>query len=163
MTPAARDEYLATEVMTAAPQKLQLLLIDGAIRFGRQAESHWQNRENEAAFRALARCQEIISQLIAGLAPSLESSLIRQIASVYAFVYRTTVAAGFRRDASKLADALRVLEIERETWQQVCDQLGANPSSAAAASNAGRAATSPIVIDVSALTDSPYSGLSFEA
>ena len=52
MTPAARDEYLATEVMTAAPQKLQLLLVEAAIRFARQAESHWRVHENEAAFRA---------------------------------------------------------------------------------------------------------------
>ena len=53
MISAARDEYLTTEVLTAAPQKLQLMLVEAAIRFGRRAELHWQNRENEAAFNAL--------------------------------------------------------------------------------------------------------------
>jgi flagellar protein FliS len=163
MTPAARDEYLATEVMTAAPQKLQLLLVEGAIRFARQAESHWRSHENEAAFGALGRCQEIVTQLIGGLAQNLESPLVRQISSVYAFVYRTIVSAGFHRDASKLADALRVLEVERETWQQVCDRLGSKTESATPRPNRERANTAPLAIDLPFVTDSRHIGLSFEA
>ncbi len=159
MTPAARDEYLATEVMTAAPQKLQLLLVEAAIRFARQAESHWRVHENEAAFRALARCQDIIAQLIAGLAPNLESPLVRQISSVYAFVYRTIISSGFHRDANKLADALRVLEIERETWRQVCDRLGSNSNGP----HSGRHTSAPLATALSPLADSTYGSLSFEA
>jgi flagellar protein FliS len=164
MTPAARNEYLATDVMTAAPQKLQLLLIEGAIRFARQAEAHWRLHENEVAFSELGRCQEIVTQLIAGLAPNLESPLVRRIAAVYAFVYRTIVSASFHRDASKLADALRVLEIERETWQQVCDQLGSSANAAvAAALTTDRAAIAPLAIDLSPPADATYRSLSFEA
>jgi flagellar protein FliS len=163
MTPVARDEYLATEVMTAAPQKLQLLLVEGAIRFARQAESHWRSHENEAAFRALARCQDIVTQLIAGLAPNLESPLVRKISSVYAFIYRTVISAGCHRDASRLADALRVLEIERETWQQVCDRLGSQTESATPPQTRSRTTTAPLAIDLPPLADSTYSGLSFEA
>src|SRR5947207_2093829 len=124
MNPTAREEYLATEVLTAAPQKLQLMLIEAAIRFGRRAELHWQSRENEAAFNALVRCQEVVTQLISGLAANLESPLVRQVSSLYAFIYRTLVSAAFYRDAKKLADALKVLEVERETWRQVCERLG---------------------------------------
>ncbi len=37
MSFAAREEYFATEVLTAAPQKLQLMLIEGAIRYALRA------------------------------------------------------------------------------------------------------------------------------
>jgi len=162
MNPAARDEYLTTEVLTAAPQKLQLLLIEGAIRFGRQAELHWKSRENEAAFKALIRCQEIVTQLIAGLAENLDSPLVRQISSVYAFIYRTVVSAAFHHDANKLAEALRVLEIERDTWQQACERLGTKRAETSATSNRRIDADSPLVINLPAGNES-YSSLSFEA
>ena len=41
MTPA-RDEYLSTDVLTASPQKLQLMLIDAAIRAG-DIDTAWIN------------------------------------------------------------------------------------------------------------------------
>jgi flagellar protein FliS len=163
MNPAARDEYLTTEVLTAAPQKLQLLLIDGAIRFGRQAELHWRSRHNEAAFNALVRCQEIVTQLISGLAENLESPLVRQISSVYAFVYRTLVSAAFHHDANKLADALRVLEIERDTWRQVCDRLGTRREEASAGETPRSPASTPLVVNLPATSNAAYHSFSFEA
>ncbi len=164
MNPAPRDEYLATEVLTATPQKLQLMLIEGAIRFGRRAELHWQNRENEAAFIALVRCQDIVSQLIAGLAASLESPLVRQVASLYAYIYRSLVSASFYHDAKKLADALRVLEVERETWQQVCERLGTSQSDANPAnSQVAHRPHMPLVVDATAHEDFGTTSISLEA
>jgi flagellar protein FliS len=163
MSPAARDEYLTTTVLTAAPQKLQLLLIEGAIRFGRQAELHWQRRENEAAFNALVRCQEIVTQLIAGLAENLESPLVRQVSAVYAFTYRALVSAAFHRDANRLAEALRVLEIERETWQQVSERLGMRRSDASAATNSAAQANSPLMIESPPIGHGSNGSFSFEA
>ena len=52
MNPAARDEYLSTEVLTASPQKLQLMLIDAAIRAASQAQSLWTGERTEAVTRA---------------------------------------------------------------------------------------------------------------
>ncbi len=124
MTLAARDEYLTTEVLTAAPQKLHLMLIEGAIRFATRAQRHRQQQEHEAAFRAVVRAQEIVSQLMAGFAANLDQLVVRQAAGVYSFIYRSLVLANVNRDSAKLADALRLLEIERETWRQVCAQLG---------------------------------------
>ena len=125
MTLAARDEYLTTEVLTAAPQKLHLMLIEGAIRFATRAQLHRQKEEHEAAFRAVVRAQEIVSQLIGGFAANLDQLVVRQAAAVYSFIYRSLVLANVNRDSAKLADVLRLLEIERETWRQVCEQLGA--------------------------------------
>jgi flagellar secretion chaperone FliS len=161
MTSAARDEYLTTEVLTAAPQKLRLMLIEAALRFGRRAELHWQNRQNEAALDALIRCQEAVTQLICGLTANTESPLVRQIAAVYAFIYRTLVSAGFHHDLRKLADALRVLETERDTWSQVCEQLGTQRLEEPQAP--GAAPASPLVIDLASPAAMPYAGLSFEA
>jgi hypothetical protein len=51
--------------------------------------------------------------------------LVANVAAVYNFVFRSLIEAGLKRDAGKLENAVRVLEIERETWRQVCERLGA--------------------------------------
>ncbi|MHB1036273.1 MAG: flagellar export chaperone FliS [Pirellulales bacterium] len=124
METSARDNYLVTEVMTAAPQKLQLMLIDAAIRFGQRARLGWQNRQDEQAGEALIRCEQIMTELIAALRPEGAPEVVRKVGGVYLFVYRAFVEAHLRRDQEKLSEALSILEIERETWRQVCEQLG---------------------------------------
>jgi hypothetical protein len=54
-----------------------------------------------------------------------------------------------------------VLESERETWRQVCEKLDAQDTRDAR--RPGSATSSPLVIDLSATDNMPYTGVSFEA
>lgn len=124
MTPIVGSDYLETEVMTATPQRLQLMLIDAAIRSASQARQCLQRQNNEAAFTATLRAQRIMAELLSGLRSESKDGLVRRVASVYLFIYSSLVAANLERDAARLDDALRVLEVERETWRRVCEELG---------------------------------------
>jgi len=128
MTPQPREQYLATEVMTASPQRLHLMLIEGALRFLHKARQHWAAEENELARQAIVRARKIVADILAGFERDLDPGLVNQVASLYAFVYRTLIEATFRPDDAKLADVLRVFEIERDTWRRVCDDLAAAQS-----------------------------------
>jgi len=125
MQSSVRDNYLATEAMTAAPQKLQLMLIDGAIRFIQTARQHRQAGRDEQAGEAIVRCQEIVTELICGLNPTVQPELVRKIRGVYMFVFRTLTAAHVQNDDDQLAKALKILEIERDTWREVCQRFSA--------------------------------------
>jgi len=116
------QKYLESQVMTATPQKLRLMLIEGAIRFARQSIGLWERGENEKAIEALGRCRGIISELLSGIRPD-ESALTRQVAGVYLFLFRTLTEAQLRRDSKKVEDTISVLEVERETWRLVCEKL----------------------------------------
>lgn len=124
MNPAIPGDYLETEVMTAAPQKLQLMLIDAAIRQANAVREHWKNNNLEPAAEALIRAQQIITELLCALNPEKDKNLTSKVASVYLFVFRTFQAAQAERSEEKLVEAISVLEIERETWQKVCEELG---------------------------------------
>lgn len=124
MPTSAPSVYLTTEVMTATPQKLRLMLIDAALRFGKQAREGWRTQADGAASQSLVRCQEIVKELLASLGCA-KNDLSRKMAGVYIYLFRTLTEAHLQRDAKKLDNALRVLEIERETWRLVCDKLGA--------------------------------------
>lgn len=123
---SARDEYLVTQVMTATPQKLQLMLIDAAIRSARQAQDNWQNDRDEEAGECLLKSQQIVTQLIAGLDSNKDPELVRQVAGIYMFIFRALVFAHLRHDENQLIEALQILESERETWKLFCEQ---NPDS----------------------------------
>lgn len=123
-TTTARDAYLLTEVNTATPQKLQLMLIEAAIRFASQALLHWDNGQDEQAGEALIRCQDIFGEILGGLRPDLDPALVKQVAGIYVFLLRSTTDAHLTKDRKAVEDAIRILQIERDTWQQVCMQLG---------------------------------------
>ena len=122
-------QYLEAQVMTATPQKLRLMLIEGAIRFARQTIQQWAVNQNEEALESLIRCRSIVSELLAGVRTE-ESDLTRQVASVYVFLFRTLTEAQLRRDRQKVEEVIRVLEVECETWRLVCEKLPGKPFTA---------------------------------
>jgi flagellar protein FliS len=126
----ALRNYLATEILTAAPQKLQLMLIEGAMRFGQQARALWNEGRDDQAGEAIIRCQQIVAQLLAGLKREEQPELSQQISGVYVFILNSLIAAHVNRDEQKLADALSVLAEEQVTWRAICQKLGTQNSEA---------------------------------
>ena len=171
MQSSARDRYLETDVMTATPQKRQLMLIEGVIRSIEQVRGHWQADEDEEASRCLIRAQQIITELLAALDHQVDPELSRRVAALYLFVFRALVDANLHRDERKLDGALRVLEPQREAWQGVCKELEStapleNEAAVASLSRQEPAQNSPAGTGPSAdspSADQPSVGFSMEA
>lgn len=128
---SAGDNYLTTEVTSAPPQRLQLMLIEGALRFGLKAQAHFERDELNEASEAILRSQEIVAHLLAALRPEQEPALVQRVSAIYSFVFRSLVTAYLKRDVAKLGDALKVLQEERQTWKEVCQKMEGSPSPAA--------------------------------
>jgi flagellar protein FliS len=133
MDQSARESYLEAQILTATPQKLRLLLIEGALRFARQALRNWEQADNEHACDAIARCRGIISELLASIRPD-SSELTQRVTGLYLFLFRQLTEAQLRRQVNLVEEVIQILEIEHETWRQVCDQMPLAPISPAAAS-----------------------------
>ncbi len=168
MQPSARDNYLVTEVMTATPQKLQLMLIEAAIRSVERTRQHWQAGEEEQACESLVHAQEVIGELLGSLNAEVDSDLVKKVAAVYLFVFRSLMEANYDHDEEKLEGALKVLQVERETWRQVCQQLGSKrgPDDQTTAPSQAPAPPAPVsspAPDMGMVDDSTSSGFSLEA
>ena len=131
---SAREDYLTTEVMTAAPQKLQLMLIQGALRMAEQARQCWRQDDAEGAYEALQKCQRVIIEMLGSLKVDAAPDLVKQVAAVYLFIFRSVITAQLHHDEQMLDEAVSILKIERETWQQVCVKLGTKQDDEAAIS-----------------------------
>ena len=124
MPSQAPDNYLETEVTTAPPQKRQLMLIEGAIRFIERTRHHWRAGQDDEAGQCLSRSQRIMSELMSALNHDVAPDLTGRVAALYVFTFRALVDASLRRDEKKLDEALRVLKPQREAWEGVCRDLG---------------------------------------
>ena len=162
MDAKARENYLATQVTTAAPQKLRLMLVEGAIRFGLQAQALWNDRKETEAMEALIRCRQIVAELMAAVKDD-GSELSNKIMALYTFLFRTLTESQLNQDVAKIAEVVEVLQVERETWSQVCEKLGSTQEQAT------RVITSDDPVALEALapiveqTDLPETGISFTA
>ena len=123
MSPGTDNPYLRDAVMTATPEQLQLMLYDGAIRFSIQAREAIERKDYETSYERLTRAQHIILEMQNGLNHDVNRELCERVASIYSFLYRKLIDASVHRDVHMVDDALRVLRMERETWQMLVDKV----------------------------------------
>lgn len=126
-----RDEYLESRVSTAAPHQLHLMVVEGAIRYAKQAKESLEQHDIETAHLALNRSREFISELISGVKADQNQELADRVQSLFVFAYRNLAVADMEQEPRAVADALRVLEMHRETWRMLCEQLKDEPRQAA--------------------------------
>jgi flagellar secretion chaperone FliS len=117
-----QSSYLESKVMTAAAPRLQLMLIEGALRFARQADDALRRGDSLAAAPPLLRVLDIAGELLAGVRAN-KTELNQRLADLYWFVFRRVSQAKINSDAAALAEAMKILDLERQTWQLVCEKF----------------------------------------
>lgn len=154
------QEYLKNAVMTATPERLQLMLYDGAIRFTTKGLGAMQAKDREGAFNALERAQRIVLELGNGLRREVNPELADQMAALYTFIYRRLVDANVHQDEQAVDDALRILRHQRETWVLLMKKLqgaAAEPSASQTASSPAPTEPTPGAPSADTSPDSPKS------
>lgn len=104
---------------TATPYQVRLALIEGGLQFAREAQTCWEQGQPAIAAQKMSRCRRILSELLRGTQPD-QAPLSRQISSLYLYLFRQLVDSQLQRDLPKLQEIIRVLELEQQTWQDVC-------------------------------------------
>ncbi|QDU77557.1 Flagellar protein FliS [Bremerella volcania] len=120
------ENYLETEVLTATPQKLQLMMINGAIRFAYQAQQLSEQQEKEEAWERLMRCREIVAQILCSIKND-GSELMQNVAGIYFFLFQELTDLHAKDEYHRLEGVLNVLNEERETWEELCRQMPEAP------------------------------------
>ena len=117
------NPYLRDAVLTATPEQLHLMLYDGAIRNATQAREAILRKDYETSYEKLTRAQHILLEMQNGLNFDVNRELCDRVAAIYGFLYHKLVDANVHRRVEDIDDALKVLRIERETWQILVDKV----------------------------------------
>lgn len=134
MNPQAAQSYLRTKVLTATPEQLQLMLYDGALRFGEQAKAALEKKNYEESFNAIVRAQRIVAELNGSLRHDVYPELCGKLAALYNFAYRRLIQANTAHNISALNEAMEVLRYQRETWAMLLQKRAQDKAAVAAQS-----------------------------
>ncbi len=126
------QNYLRTKVLTATPEQLQLMLYDGALRFGEQARVALHERRFEDSYKLISKAQKIITELSITLKHDVAPELCTKLAALYTFVYKKLIEANIDHQLAPMDEALSILRYQRETWALLLDQMGKKKAAAAA-------------------------------
>ena len=125
MTQNRANPYLKTKILTATAEELRLMLYDGAVRFCRQGQEALEREDREASFESLMRAQKIVLELSTSLNHQVAPELCEKLSALYTYIYKLLVDANVDRDSAKVAQAIELLNYERETWQMLMKKLAA--------------------------------------
>lgn len=117
------NAYLRTRVLTAPPEELRLMLLEGAVKFATQGRDGLVGRNFEASFNGISQCRDIIVELITTVRDEVDPEMADRIRSLYMFIYSELNQASMEKDAAKLDKVITLLEYERETWEMLLRKL----------------------------------------
>jgi flagellar protein FliS len=117
--PVAADplsRYKRTEIETAPPLKLLLMLYDGAVARSESAAECIRRGDYEAAHRSLIKAQDILTELMVSLDPDAGAAPIRELFGLYEYMHRLLVQANIRKETSPVEEVVRILTDLRDAW-----------------------------------------------
>lgn len=114
----AAQQYRSTQVTTANPAALVVMMYDGAVRFIRQGVAAIEKDDFEGANANIGRAQDIVAELINALnmdTGEIADSLYR----MYEYMQNRLVEGNVRKDPTPLNEVIDLLQELRDTWDQI--------------------------------------------
>lgn len=132
MATSPYQQYFATQVQTATPAQLVIMLYDGAVRFMRLGQRALEAEDREEANRVIGRAAAIVQELMATLNPDA-GEVAGHLWALYEFSLSRLLQTQLKGDATLLDAPIHVFLTLREGWEQITLKAGA-PRAAAAVS-----------------------------
>ncbi len=130
------NPYFRTKVLTASPEQLRLILLEGAIHFVEIGREGLATKNYEKVYEGFSQARAIVMELMNALRPEIAPELCSRLSSLYTYIFKLLMEASFEKNDAKGAEALKLLEYERETWTLLLEKLATETPATAAPSNA---------------------------
>jgi flagellar secretion chaperone FliS len=114
----ASKAYAQDSVLTAAPEKLVVMLYDGLARFLARGAAAIRAEDIAAAGTALARAGAILDELLATLDPAA-GEMTNRLSGIYLFCKRELITAQLKRDPKRVERVAKLLAQLREAWAAI--------------------------------------------
>lgn len=111
-------QYQKNEVETASPEKILILLYDGAIQFLNKAKIALEQKNIPETHNNLIGCENIILEFINTVDEENGGDFAVRIKALYQYFYNTLVQANMKKDVTKIDEVLHHLIDLRATWKQ---------------------------------------------
>lgn len=124
MITSPHQKYQQTQLHTASPAQLLLMLYDGAIRFSRVGISAIQEKNYEKANINLCKAQAVIHELIAAL--NYDYPIAKTLYQVYEYMIHQLINANMKKITRPADEVVSYLLELREAWDAANKSLNAS-------------------------------------
>ncbi|CAM2934649.1 flagellar export chaperone FliS [Paenibacillus sediminis] len=118
---AAQNQYLNSQVQTASPGDLTLMLYNGCLRFMKMGVISIEQGKIEEKHYNLTRALNIIEELQVTL--DMKYDISQNLFALYDYVTRLITTASLKLDVEKLQEAITLMSELRDTWASALKQV----------------------------------------
>lgn len=112
----AVNRYYETQIKTATPEELTLMLYNSCIRFLKQAYISVENRDYQSKNAHVTKAINIIDELHATL--DMNYDISKSLASLYDYFNQRLVYASMQLDLEVLQEIIDLVTDLRDTWHE---------------------------------------------
>jgi flagellar protein FliS len=113
------QQYLRTQVESARPTQLVVMLYDGAIRFLTIAKEKMQACELESRHIHILKAQRILSELLGSLDVDNGGEVAANLRRLYAYMLNRTMEANVHDRMEPLDEVIGMLRDLRASWSEL--------------------------------------------
>ncbi|XOK61318.1 flagellar export chaperone FliS [Paenibacillus elgii] len=121
MNQQAQQLYLRTQVSTAAPGELTLLLYNGCIKFMKQAQEALVTKNYSEKNINIKKAQDIIDELMITL--NMDYEISKNLKMLYVFIKEQLFEANFKLNMESLETSISLVTELRDTWVEALKSL----------------------------------------
>ncbi len=133
----AYSQYQHNQIFSASPERILLMLYDGAIRFTRQAIYGLEEDNLTLFHHGIKKSMAIITEFSNSLDHNVGGQIAEDLDALYNFMIRELTLANLHKDIKKLQAVERLLVDLRATWEEAVEinkgqvplsQMSSNPA-----------------------------------
>lgn len=148
----AYNQYKKSTVETVSPEKLLIMLYNGAIKNINNAKKAINEKDINRAHAEIMRAEEIIVELMSTL--NMDVGISAKLFALYEYFYYQLTQANAKKDIALLEEVESFLLELRETWLEAIksiksSQTADNPDVAGMVKNAANGSAGPAASDAS--------------
>lgn len=118
---AMQENYLKTQVMSASPNKLIEMLLEGAIKKIRVAKLALETGKLAQMGENLLKAQDIVMELRYSINEEIESTIPQELIQLYEYMYQRLVIANVDRDTEAMDEVQKLLTELLDAWKQISE------------------------------------------
>ncbi len=114
-------QYQQTNVNTSSPEKILLMLYDGAINFSRIAIEKAEKGDKGERGKYVSKAQAIVAELMNSLDHEVGGVIADRLTQLYMYVINEYVRANVNNSVASLENTVKILSILRDTWAEAIE------------------------------------------
>lgn len=115
------NQYQNTQVSTSSPEKILLMLYDGAINFTKIALEKLQKGDVGGKGLYIGKAQAIVAELMNTLNHEVGGDISNRLEQLYIYIIDEYIEANLKNSPKALENTLKILTTLRDTWAEAID------------------------------------------